>query len=155
MTKILKLLTISALSATLVAGAFAQASGPTGGGVQNGAQGGAAGKQGKAGKGGNLKAMQRVEVEIWTKLTPPLTADQKAKIEQINQKTKDSYKALKDKLKAGDRAAMQAEAQKIQKERRENVQAILTPEQKKSYMELAKAAMQKMRKGKDGKGKIG
>ncbi|MBC8064962.1 MAG: hypothetical protein H7Y17_09040, partial [Chlorobia bacterium] len=144
MKKILKFVTISVLGASLVASAFAQASGPAGGGVQNGSQG-AAGKQGKQGRAGSQKGLQKIEAELWAKLTPALTSEQKVKIEQLNQKTKDAFKALKDKAKNGDKEALRGEMKKIQTQRRESIQAILTPEQKKSYAELAKAAMEKMR----------
>lgn len=156
MTKILKILAISALATVFAVGAFAQAAGPQGGGVQNGGQqGGLAG--GKDGKAGGLRQMQKVEEEIWLKLTPALTADQKAKIEQINQKTKDSYKAFREKAKTGDKTALKTEMQKIQSERRDAIQSLLNPEQKKSYQALAKAAMEKMKAGrkKDGGKKIG
>lgn len=152
MTKILKIVAISALAAVLSVGAFAQAAGPQGGGVQNGGQTG-----GKAGKAGGLKQMQKVEEEVFQKLTPALSADQKAKIEQINQKTKDSAKALREKLKTGDKAAIREEMQKVQTTRRESIQAILNPEQKKSYQALMKAAREKQRteRKKDGGTKVG
>jgi Spy/CpxP family protein refolding chaperone len=155
MTKIFKIAAISALAMVLAVGAFAQAAGPQGGGVQNGGQqGGLAG--GKAGKaGGGLKQMQKVEAEIWQKLTPALSAEQKAKIQQIDQKTKDSYKALRAKVQNGDKASLKDEVQKIQTGRRDAIQALLSPEQKKSYQALAKVAMEKIRadRKKDGGGK--
>ncbi len=148
MNKIFKMVAVSALGLTLVAGAFAQAAGPQGGGVQ----GGAGQQGGKQGKGAGLKQMQKLETEIWTKLTPALSNDQKSKLEQINQKTKDAYKALKDKAQNGDKAAMRGEMQKIQGERRESIKALLSPDQQKSYMDLMKAAMAKIKKDKGGKG---
>jgi Spy/CpxP family protein refolding chaperone len=149
MNKILKLITISALAMALTVGAFAQAAGPQGGGVQGGQTGGEGGLKGK----GGLKGNQKLEQEIWAKLTPALTPEQKTKLEQINQKSKDSFKALREKLPAGgSKESLKPELQKIMAERRESIKALLTPEQNKSYMELMKAAMEKMKKGKGGKG---
>lgn len=153
MNKILKLIAISALGAVFAVGAFAQAAGPNGSGLQGGKQGGA----GKEGKLGGARNLQKMQVEILQKITPPLTADQKTKIEQLNQKTKDAVKALRDKAGTGDRAALRTEMQKIQADRKQAMEAILTPEQRKSYAELLKAAMEKAKAdGKAGKaGKAG
>lgn len=153
MNKVFKALTIAALATVLAVGAFAQAAGPQGGGVKGGVQGGG-GELGKLGKGG-LRGNQKIEEEIWAKLSPALSADQKTKLAQIDQKTKDSVKALRDKAKKGDREAMKGEAQKIMQTRRESIKALLTPEQHKSYMTLMKEALEKLRKDKGaGKGTI-
>jgi Spy/CpxP family protein refolding chaperone len=142
MNKVFKALTIVALG-VLAVGAFAQAAGPQGGGVKGGVQGGGKGDLGK----GGLKGNQKLEQQIWAKLTPPLNADQKAKLELINQKTMSSVKALKEKIgKGGDREALKPEIMKIQQERRDAIKALLTPEQQKSYMALMKEAMEKLRK---------
>ena len=154
MNKILKLIAVSALGAVLAVGAFAQAAGPTGGGLQGGQQGGAKGKEGKLGGARNMQKMQQ---ELLAKITPALSGEQKAKLKQLTEKTKESMKALREKAGTGDREAMKGEMQKIQAERKAGLEAILTPEQRKSYAELMKAAMDKAKaergkKGKDGKG---
>jgi hypothetical protein len=142
MRNLFKLIAVAAVASTLVAGAFAQAAGPTGGGVKGGAgaQGGKQGNFAGARKGGKL------ELEILAKVNPPLSADQKTKIEQLNARTKESLMALKEKAKTGDRAALRPEIQKIQEERRNGLKSILTPAQQKSYMDLMKEAMLKLRK---------
>lgn len=154
MNKILKLIAVSALGTALAVGAFAQAAGPTGGGLQGGQQGGAKGKEGKLGGARNMQKMQQ---ELLAKITPALSADQKAKLKLLTEKTRESMKALREKAGTGDREAMKGELQKIQAERKAGMEAILTPEQRKSYAELMKAAMEKARaergkKGKNGKG---
>jgi Spy/CpxP family protein refolding chaperone len=145
--KIWKPVLTLALGAVLSLGAFAQQAGPQGGGVSGGTQGGAAGRP------GGFKGMQKIEEEIWAKITPPLTADQRNKLTSINQKMKASFKALRGKAQSGDKGALRDEVQKLMKERRESVAAILTPEQKTSYEKLIKDALEKYRSqnGKGGK----
>lgn len=146
MNKFWKSLIVVGLGATLISTAFSQAAGPQGGGIAGGKQEGQAG-----GKG--MRGLQKLEGQIWEKLSPPLTADQKTKLEAINKDMKSAYKGLRDKAQTGDKEALKAEFMKIQQARREKIMAILTPEQKTSYQALLKDAMDKVKKGaKDGKG---
>ena len=142
---------ITLIFATVSAGmSFGQAAGPTGGGVQNGQAGANAGKSDKA-KG--QQNDMRLEQAIWTKLTPPLTPNQKAEVAKINADAKNAVKALRDKAKTDDRQTLRLETQKIMKNRRERLLQILTPEQKKSYGDLMLQLAKDRRK--DGKGKAG
>jgi Spy/CpxP family protein refolding chaperone len=145
--KIWKPVLTLALGAVLSLGAFAQQAGPQGGGVSGGTAGG------PGGRAGGIKGMQKIEEEIWAKITPPLTADQRDKLTSINQKMKASFKALRGKAQTGDKGALRDEIQKLMKERRESISALLTPEQKTSYEKLLKDAMDKIRSenGKGGK----
>lgn len=119
-----------------------------GAGVKGGQQAGA-----RKGLGGML------EMDLLAKVNPPITAAQRAQIEQLNARTNDALAALKEKMKAGgDKAALRPEMQKIQAERREGLKSILTPAQQQSFMELLREAMLKIRKdggAKKGDGKGG
>lgn len=139
MKTILKLITVSSLGAILAAGAFGQAAGPKGQGLKSGA--------GKVGKMGH----QKKDHAIWAKLTPALSTDQKTRLDQINQKTKDGMKALRGKAQGSNREAMKAEMQKIHAERKAAIDSLLTPAQKQSYEALKKEAFNKVRDGKKGK----
>lgn len=139
MKTILKLITVSALGAILASGAFAQAAGPKTNGVK-----------GEAGKSGKLGHKNR-DHAIWAKLTPALSTDQKTRLDQINDKTKASMKALRGKAQSGNREVLKAEMQKIHAERKAAIEALLTPAQKRSYETLKKEAFQKARAGKNGK----
>jgi Spy/CpxP family protein refolding chaperone len=153
MNQFIKVFSVVALAAVLTVVAFGQAAGPAGGGVQGGTQG-AGGKQGKAGA---LRGGQKLEQAIFAKISPPLDARQKAELDRINAKAKDSMKALRAKVQGGDKSALKGELQKIQEERRNSLKGLLTAEQQKSYMALMKEAMEKLRKERGGKGgnKIG
>ena len=143
-----KAIIVSAVAALLVASVLGQSAGPTGGGVQSGGAGGGA----KAGARGALLSGKKLEMQVLSKITPALSAEQKSQIAKLDEKTTTALKALKEKAKTGDRAALKGEVQKIQTERREGLRTILTPAQQQSYMALMKEAREKMKKGKDGKG---
>ncbi|MCC7230931.1 MAG: hypothetical protein IT203_11110 [Fimbriimonadaceae bacterium] len=146
MNKFWKSLIVIGLGATLISSAFSQTAGPQGGGIAGGKQEGQAG-----GKG--IRGLQKLEAQIWEKLSPPLTSDQKTKLEAINKETKSALKGLRDKAQTGDKEALKTEFKKVQQARREKIMAMLTPEQKTSYQALLKDAMDKIKKGaKDGKG---
>jgi Spy/CpxP family protein refolding chaperone len=147
MKSLIKLIAVSGIATILVAGVFAQAAGPNGGGVKNGGVQG--GKQGDR-LAGNRKGLVKLEAEILAKVNPPLSAQQKSQIEQLNARTNEALAALKEKAKTGDRAALQPEMQRIQEQRQSGLRNILTPAQQQSYMELMKEAASKFRK--DGAG---
>lgn len=137
MKGLFKLIAISAVVASLIGGAYAQAAGPNGGGVKNGgAQGGKQGGKLGAGRMGAGK----LQMEILAKVNPPLSPDQKTQIERLNARTNEALAALKEKAKGGDRAALLPEMKRIQEERQSGLKSILTPAQQQSYMELLKEA---------------
>lgn len=122
----------------LVIGVNAQAAGPTGGGLKSGQQG--TGKDKRLGGNG---AMQKLQSEIFAKLNPPLSADQKQKLRTLSEKNKASLTSIREKYRSGDKEAMRNELKKIQDERKAAIESILTSEQRKSYQAQLKAALAK------------
>jgi len=150
MKKIWKTFLIAGIAAILVVPAMAQQAGPTGGGLQNGPQSGAK----KDGKGGGR--LLKLTKELLAKVQPPLSADQKAKVADLDKKTMASMKELRGKAQTGDKTQMRDALKKISTDYRDGLKAILTPEQQTSYQTLMKEAMAKAKKdGKAGGGKVG
>ncbi len=147
MKKICTLVTVGALAMGLATSVFAQAAGPKGGAPgQDQGQ-----KKGQGALRDRAQAMQKANLAILAKLD--LSAKQKTQLEELQKKQQTSMKALREKAKAGgDRTAMRAEVMKLRQGAQEGLKQILTEKQQARYKELLKAAMDKRRGGKDGKG---
>lgn len=144
MKNVLKLIVTAAIATTLAGAVMAQQAGPTNGGLTNG-QGQNPGKDG-AKRGGAMK----IGKEVLAKVQPALNDEQKKQISDLDKKTMESMKSLREKAKGGDKTQLRNDLKKITTDYRESLLKILTPAQQESFKNLYKEAVAKNRK--DGKG---
>ncbi len=146
MNNLTKVLSVIGLGAALTVASFAQSAGPSGGAVIPQGQS----PQHDARKGGGNKWMFETERKILKQLG--LSPDQESKLKDLDKKTMDELKELREKNRAAgkpadkDAARSRAEAMKaIMKEHRDGLLAVLTPDQKKKFKELWKQAIKEHR----------
>lgn len=140
MKNILRIATVSLCAMALASLSFAQAAGPKGGDKSK--QGAGAGtKQRQAGPPQGRRG--GMGAELMEKLG--LSADQKKKIEALNQKTQAAIKAAVEKA-GGDRAKARDAMRPIMENQRKEMNAILTPAQQEKLKALRKEMIDKFRK---------
>jgi Spy/CpxP family protein refolding chaperone len=131
MKRIITLIAIATMALGFAAVSMAQDAGPQGGQLQ-----------GKMRRPGQLKMMQKFEQDVLAGLN--LNDDQKKQIADLNTKTMQDLKDLRDKAKAatGDQKHNGVQVRKVMQDRLDTMKTILTPEQWKTYREQM---MQKMK----------
>jgi Spy/CpxP family protein refolding chaperone len=136
MKKVITLVAIATMSLGLGAISMAQDAGPQGGQLQG---------RMHAGQGGPLKVMQKLEKDVLAGLN--LSDDQKKAIDDLNKKTMDELKDLRDKAKAaqGDQKHNGVQVRKVMQDRMDGMKSILTPEQYKTYREQMMLKMKEYR----------
>ncbi len=149
MNKLIKILSVVGLGATLTCVSMAQGAGPAGGNVTPTAQAGPAGQR----KAGGQKAMMELQAKILKQLN--LTADQETQIKALDKKTMGEIKDFRKENKGAGgnptdkndpaRTALREKLKAITKAHHDGLMAILTPDQQKQYQTLMKQAMQELR----------
>lgn len=131
MKRIITLIAVATLAFGFAAVSMAQDAGPQGGQLQ-----------GKMRRPGNLKVMQKFEQDVLAGLN--LNDDQKKQIADLNEKTMQQLKDLRDQAKAaqGDQKHNGIKVRDVMQNRLDTMKTILTPEEWKTYREQM---MQKMK----------
>lgn len=131
MKKIAFTLIVAVAAFGVTSSAFAQDAGPRSGAPH-------------AGHGQGQKKMHEAMKRVLSQLD--LSADQKDKIQDLQEKGKAKVQELREKAKTGDKDKAREEYRAFQKENRESIQKILTREQQEKFKTLMKAEIDKMRK---------
>ena len=131
MKRLITLLAIATMAFGFAAVSMAQDAGPQGGQLQ-----------GKMRRPGQLKMMQKFEQDVLAGLN--LNDDQKKQIADLNAKTMEQLKDLRDQSKAaqGDKKNNGVKVRALMQNRLDTMKTILTPEEWKTYREQM---MQKMK----------
>ncbi len=131
MKKIITLLAVATMAFAFAARSTAQDAGPQGGQLQ-----------GKMRRPGQLKMMQKFEQDVLAGMN--LNDDQKKQIADLNEKTMQQLKDLREQSKAaqGDKKNNGVKIRALMQGRLDTMKTILTPEEWKTYREQM---MQKMK----------
>jgi hypothetical protein len=141
MKKIWTLIAAGALIAGIVGYAGAQGAGPKGqkGGPQAGAD-----KPGGPRQGGPRAS--RMQAELFAKIQPPLSADQKKKVEALNKSFGEQIRKLME--APGERESKREKFMALRKKHQEEIAKILNKQQQESLKKLMEEA--RKRRGQNG-----